>query len=34
MSNRKTKTGELLLIKDIKITKLYVKEPHHQVPDT
>ena len=33
MSNRKTKTGELL-IKDIKITKLYVIEPHHQVPDT
>ena len=29
--NRKTKTSELLLIKYIKITKLFVIESHHQV---
>ena len=31
--NRKTKTSELLLIKYIKITKLFVIESHHQIPD-
>ena len=31
ISNRKTKTSELLLIKYIKITKLFVIESHHHV---
>ena len=31
ISNNKTKTSELLLIKFIKITKLFVIESHHQV---
>ena len=34
MSNRKTKTSELLLIKYIKITKLFVIESHRQVCDS
>ena len=32
ISNRKTKTSELLLIKYINITNFFVTESHHQVP--
>ena len=31
ISNRKTKTSELLLIKYIKIMKIFMIESHHQV---
>ena len=33
ISNRKTKTSELLLIKYINITNFFVTESHHQVPN-
>ena len=33
ISNRKTKTSELLLIKYINITNFFVTKSHHQVPD-
>ena len=33
ISNRKTKTSELLLIKYTNIKNFFVIESHHQVPD-